>query len=211
MSTCAAGGSTLYTIGHSTHSVEKLIELLKSHGITAVADVRSHPYSRYNPQFNRESLSAALKAASISYAFLGQELGARTEDRSCYVQGKVQYDRLAATDLFQDGLSRVIAGAARHRIALLCAEKDPLDCHRSILVSRHLAARGLDIEHILADGNLESQEDALRRLMAELGLQEHDLFRTHNEVIEEAYTKRGQQIAYTELAAMEEALAPGAE
>jgi uncharacterized protein (DUF488 family) len=188
----------VFTIGHSTHSTEKLLGLLVQHEITAVADVRSQPYSRMNPQFNRELLRDALKTASISYVFLGRELGARTEDRSCYVDGKVQYDRLARTELFQQGLARVINGAGRHRIALLCAEKDPLTCHRAILVVRQLVARGLRTAHILDDGRVESHDDALDRLLKEEGIQSDDFFKPRHELIDEAYAKRGNAIAYIE-------------
>ena len=104
-------------------------------------------YSRMNAQFNREALRDLLKATNIAYVFLGRELGARSEDPECYVQGRVQYDRLARAALFQQGLTRVLQGREQHRIALLCAEKDPLTCHRGILVSRELAARGVDVEH----------------------------------------------------------------
>jgi uncharacterized protein (DUF488 family) len=188
----------VYTIGHSTHSTEKLIELLAAHRITAIADVRSQPYSHINPQFNRESLRADLKAAGIAYVFLGRELGARAEDRSCHVEGKVQYDLLARTALFHEGLTRITQGMNSHRIALMCAEKDPLTCHRAILVCRHLAARGIGAQHILEDGRLESHDDALTRLLAELGIAERDLFRSRDELIIEAYSRRGQQIAYSE-------------
>src|SRR5262245_5564248 len=112
----------LYTIGHSTHLSAKLIALLLGHRITALADVRSRPYSRINPQYNREPFSALLKRAGVAYVFLGRELGARPEDRACYVDGKVQYDLLAQTDLFQVGLERVIQGMNTHRVALMCAE-----------------------------------------------------------------------------------------
>jgi uncharacterized protein (DUF488 family) len=188
----------VYTIGHSTHSTEKLLELLRRNEISAVADVRSQPYSRMNPQFNREPLKDALKGVDISYAFLGRELGARSEDRSCYIDGKVQYDRLGKTELFQQGLTRVIDGAVRHRIALLCAEKDPLTCHRSILVVRQLVARGLEAAHILEDGRLEPHEKALDRLLNEEGVRSDDFFRPRQELMEEAYTKRGNKIAYME-------------
>lgn len=188
----------VYTIGHSTHSTEKLIELLAGHDVTAVADVRSQPYSRINPQFNRESLRADLKTAGIVYVFLGRELGARSDDRSCYVEGKVQYDLLARTALFQEGLRRLAQGIRSHRIALMCAEKDPLTCHRAILVCRHLAGLGIGAQHILEDGRLESHDDALTRLLAELGIAERDLFRSRDESIVEAYSRRGQQIAYAE-------------
>lgn len=190
--------SAMYTIGHSNHTIERLVDLLTLHKITAVADVRSRPYSRFNPQFNRESLCAALKAASISYVFLGRELGARTEDRSCYLHGKVQYDRLASTELFQQGLARVAEGATRHGIALLCAEKDPLTCHRGILISRHLATQGIDAQHILDDGRLEHHEESLSRLLRELDLAGGDLFRSHDDVVVDAYGRRGQEIAYAE-------------
>jgi len=133
----------IFTIGHSTHPAERFIALLKQHDITALADVRSKPYSRMNPQFNREDLKKALSESGIAYVFLGKELGARTEDRSCYHEGKVQYGRLAQTELFRHGLDRVQEGAKKYRIALMCAEKDPLVCHHTILVARHLETLGL--------------------------------------------------------------------
>lgn len=188
---------SLYTIGHSTHAAERAIELLRLHGVTAVADVRSRPYSRMNPQFNRESICDRLKSHGIAYVFLGRELGARSQDPSCYVQGKVQYDLLARTHLFQSGLERVIQGMAAHRVALMCAEKDPLSCHRAILICRHLVTRGLDIEHILDDGALEHHDEALSRLLKEHGLSETDLFSSRAEMIERAYAERGRQIAYS--------------
>jgi uncharacterized protein (DUF488 family) len=201
----------VYTIGHSTHSAEKLIALLTRHHITAVADVRSHPYSRINPQFNKEEFRTNLKAAGIAYVFLGRELGARSGDRSCYVNGKVQYDLLARTTLFQAGLDRISQGMNTHRIALMCAEKDPLTCHRAILVCRHLVARGVAAQHILEDGRLESHDEALKRLLAELGLPDRDLFCTRDEVIAEAYLRRGQQIAYTERELSDKASVRGVE
>jgi uncharacterized protein (DUF488 family) len=189
--------NSVFTIGHSNHSLDKLLELLRTHAVTAVADVRSHPYSRFNPQFNRESFQAALKAADLAYVFLGRELGARPEDPSCYVDGTARYDLLARTNLFHQGLARIVEGARSHRIALLCAEKDPLTCHRAILVCRHLALQGLAAQHILDDGRLESHDDALVRLLAELGCPERDLFRSRAEMIEDAYEQRGAAIAYT--------------
>ena len=168
------------------------------HAITAVADVRSHPYSRFNPQFNRESLRSALKSVGLSYVFLGRELGARTQDRSCYVDGKVQYDRLASTELFKQGLARVAKGAGRHKIALLCAEKDPLTCHRGILICRHLVVQGIDVQHILYDGRLEPHDASLSRLLHELGLADGDLFRSRDAVVLDAYERRGRDIAYTD-------------
>jgi len=190
----------LYTIGHSTHPAEKVIDLLRKYSVTAVADVRSQPYSRMNPQFNREAFCSQLKKAGIAYVFLGRELGARPQDPGCYVERKVQYDRLAQTLLFRTGLERVLEGMRSHRVALMCAEKDPLTCHRTILVCRHLVARSVNVAHILEDGRLESHDDAVSRLLVELGLSVSELFRGREELLDEAYARRAQQIAYTESA-----------
>jgi len=190
--------SAVYSIGHSNHSAEKLLELLRLHGVDAVADVRSSPYSRFNPQFNQDELRSVLKAAEIAYVFLGRELGARSNDPSCYDQtGRVQYGKLAQTEPFKQALKRVIEGSKKHQLALLCAEKEPLDCHRTILVARELAARGIEIQHILPDGRLESHDAAMDRLLALHGLPQQDLFRGRDELLEEAYERQERRIAYT--------------
>ena len=160
-----------------------------------VADVRSHPASRFNPQFNRAKLEGSLAGAGIAYAFLGRELGARSEDPDVYVEGCVDYNRLARTRSFQDGLALVSEHAIERRVALMCAEREPLVCHRAILVCRHLAERGFGVQHILGGGGLESHDAALARLLAELGAAA-DLFRDRGEVQAEAYRLRGEQIAF---------------
>ena len=116
----------------------------------------------------------------------------------------MQYDLLAGTPLFQEGLSRLVKGVKSHRIALMCAEKDPLTCHRAILVCRHLVTHGIGAQHILEDSWVESHDAALSRLMAELGLEEQDLFRSRDQAILEAYDRRGKQIAYSLRVADEE-------
>jgi len=186
----------VYTVGHSTMPAERLIALLTQHGITALADVRSQPYSRMNPQFNREDLKEALREQAIAYAFLGRELGARSEDRSCYDHGKVQYSRLAQTTLFKEGLTRVRDGVKKHRIALMCAEKEPLECHRTILVSRYLVLGGIEVRHILNDGRIEHHADVINRLIRQLRLPENDMFTARDHVISEAYRLQGERIAY---------------
>jgi uncharacterized protein (DUF488 family) len=190
--------TTVYTIGHSTNSIERFVELLQQHDITAVGDVRSAPYSRFNPQFNRETLATDLKHVGIQYVFLGKELGARSDDPSCYRDNKVQYDLLAKTDLFKKGLDRVRTGAQEHRIALMCAEKDPLDCHRTILVTRQLVQLGISVNHILPDGSIENHEKTLNRLLAMHDMGTPDFFRTTEDAVREAYKKRGEAIAYSE-------------
>ncbi len=142
----------IFTVGHSTHSAELFLALLRQHQVVAVADVRSSPFSQFNPQFNREPLEQCLKANGIRYVFLGKELGARSEDRSCYLDGRVQYGRLAQTPLFQSGLDRVLQGAAKYRVALMCAEKEPLECHRTLLVAKALAERGQPVRTSMRTG-----------------------------------------------------------
>lgn len=190
--------TVVFTIGHSNHTLEKILSLLGEHHVTAVADVRSAPYSRFNPSFNRERLHLALKEHGIQYVFLGAELGARSKDPSCYEGGRVQYRRLAQTDLFKSGLQRVVQGAHRYRVALLCAEKEPLDCHRTILVARELEAEGFPVAHIHADGRLEPHTEAVRRLFRLVGLPEADLFRSQESLIEEAYGRQEARIAYVD-------------
>jgi uncharacterized protein (DUF488 family) len=190
-------GDTVFTIGHSTHRQERFIALLRQHGITALCDVRSKPYSRMSPQFNREELEEALLAHGIAYRFLGKELGARSDDPRCYERGKVQYGRLAETDLFKHGLKRVLRGMKDgFRVALMCAEKEPLECHRTILIARHLAALGVAVAHIHADGRLENHDSALSRLARLLNLPEDDMFRSREELMDDAYRRQEERIAY---------------
>jgi len=189
-------GSALYTLGHSNHSAAELVALLRSHEIAAVGDVRSRPYSRFNPQFNRETLAGTLRAADIDYLFLGAELGARSEDPACYEDGKVSYERLARSEPFRRGLDRLRAELCNRRFAILCAEREPLECHRTILIGRELNAAGIAVWHILADGALESQEQALERLLERLSLPGEDLFGSPAERSEAAYRLQAQRIAY---------------
>ena len=190
------GADTLFTIGHSTHEETVFTGLLARHGVTAVCDVRSKPYSRLQPQFNREALREILRANGIAYVFLGRELGARSEDPGCYENGRVHYDRLARTDLFQSGVERVREGMSLHRIALVCAEKEPLECHRTILIARHMEALGVDVRHIHADGSLESHGDAMTRLARMLRMDGPDLFRSEEEVLADVYLCQEERIAH---------------
>ncbi len=193
-----ANAITVYTVGHSNHAIERFLELLTRNGITAVADVRSHPYSRHNPQFNKEVLTAALKTRGIAYVFVGKELGARSDDPACYEAGKVRYGRLAQTPIFKAGIERVLSGARQYRIALMCAEKEPLDCHRTVLVGRALEQRGAAIVHILADGSTEIQPQTMSRLLDLVGLPQADMFRTRDELVGAACELREQKIAYVD-------------
>lgn len=186
----------IYTIGHSSHTVEHLIALLRRHGVTAVADVRSQPYSRLHPHFNWAELSAALKTAAIAYVFLGKELGGRATDPSCYVDGQVQYDRVAKTPAFQAGIERLRRGGDSYRVALLCAERDPLMCHRTLLVARQLSTRNFAVQHILGSGQLESQDEADARLLREMKLDAGEMFRSRDELLDHAYRLRSGEVAF---------------
>jgi uncharacterized protein (DUF488 family) len=186
------------TIGHSSHSIDRFLALLEKHGVTAVADVRSAPYSRFNPHFNRESLEGSLRQSGIQYVFLGVELGARTSDRTCYEKGRVQYMRLARTEAFRRGIERLMKGTKDHHIALVCAEKEPLDCHRTVLVARVLTELGVPVQHILADGRVEPHETTMDRLLALVGLPARDLFRSREELVAEALARQEERVAYVD-------------
>jgi len=187
----------VYTIGHSNGTAERLIDLLRQHEITAVADVRSRPYSRFNPQFNRETFAATLKNSGLEYVFLGQELGARSGDPTCYRDGRAQYSLMAKTPVFARGIERLLTGTDRHNVAIMCAEKEPLACHRFLLISRHLHEMGVKVVHILEDGSLENHEASLLRLFAMHGIQENHLFHSKEELNAIAYEKQAEQIQYT--------------
>lgn len=193
--TSSHGGAVL-TIGHSNHPLERFLELLEIHRVTVVADVRSAPYSRRYPDYSREQLRRALNARSVRYLFLGAELGARPQDPSCYAEGRVQYRRLAQATSFRRGLERVLGEARSSRVALLCAEKEPLDCHRAVLIARELEALDTEVAHIHADARLETHAEALERLLDMLKLRQLDLFGTSDALIDQAYNRQEQRIAY---------------
>ncbi|AFY91955.1 DUF488 family protein [Chamaesiphon minutus] len=205
----------LFTIGHSTYEIETFISLLKKHEINAVADVRSHPYSRFMPHFNRNFLKELLAKENIYYVFLGKELGARTDDLRCYIDGRALYENIAATAQFQKGIERLLKGLQKHRISLMCAEKDPITCHRAILVCQHVRHPDLNINHILKGGELESHIQLEERMLNKHGLIEFtedreeqlqlSLFEqpksrlpTKEESLKKAYQLQGYEIAYVD-------------
>ncbi len=147
--------------------MEHFLELLRMQSISAICDVRSSPYSKYSPQFNKDVLVNALPNADIRYVFLGREIGARRSEESCYVGGRARYDLIAGLPLFRKGLEQVIQGIETHRVSLMCSEADPLTCHRTILLCRELMKMQPDlrITHILGDGTVETHEDAQERLI----------------------------------------------
>jgi uncharacterized protein (DUF488 family) len=165
------GAAEVLTIGHSNLPLLRFVALLHEHGVRRVVDVRSEPYSRHAPQCAGRALQASLPRYGIGYQFLGHLLGGRPRDPRLYLparppdgrrtsparlpQGYVNYDALACTAAFQEGLARVLADAPRERLALLCSEEDPARCHRHLLIAPALVARGLTVAHIRADGRLQ--------------------------------------------------------
>lgn len=188
----------IHTIGHSNHPIDRFLDLLRQHAIGALADVRSTPYSRFNPQFRRETLRSALAEAGIHYVFLGEELGARSKDPACYdAEGRVSYSKLAAASTFRRGLERLRSGMNTCRIAIMCAEREPLQCHRTLLVAHELDREGIPVTHILGDGSLESHAEAMQRLANTLKLTDAGLFDSPAGLIERACEIQRARIAYS--------------
>jgi uncharacterized protein (DUF488 family) len=196
---------TLLTVGHSNHEVDAFLDLLAHAGVSALADVRSSPYSKRYPQYNREELRHALDLRRIAYVFLGDELGGRPRTLDLYdAEGHVDYERVRQTDLFQQGVERVLAGLQEHTVALMCAEEDPLDCHRGLMITPAFVERGIAPGHLRRDGRIEStraMEDRLlekTRLHAEL---EPTLFDVPGEeerrsLLARAYRRMGRKKGY---------------
>lgn len=188
---------TLYTIGYAPHTIETFVKVLSKHHITAIADVRSTPYSQFKPEFNKDNLEKCLGAHHISYVFLGDYCGARVKDPSCYVNGKVDYKLVAKNSKFNDGLQRIKKGMESFSLALMCSEKDPITCHRTILICRNLQAKeGIIIKHILSNGRLEDHKDSEFRLLKLFKLNQSDFFRTDKQRLDDAYSLQGEKIAY---------------
>lgn len=192
---------SVLTIGHSTLPYEQFLALLRGCGVTAIADVRSAPYSRYAPQFNRETLRDSLRADGVSYVFMGDDLGGRPTGRAFFSQGVADYEKMARAPNFENGLERVTTGAKRHRVALMCSEQDPLDCHRCLLLGRALAARRVGVAHILATGQRTTQAEIEHGLLVASGRDAEDLFASREERLAAAYRERARKVAFAEAAA----------
>lgn len=190
--------SVVLTIGHSKHSLQDFVTLLGDQQVTAVADVRSVPYSRFASQFNRERLSLSLDARDIHYVYLGRELGGRSDDPSCYDGGRIRYDLVARSEPFRSAIQRLVHGSGKYRIALLCAEREPLDCHRTLLVAPALEEKGIEVLHILADGTIERNGETMDRLIGSSASEQGDLFRpqSREELIREAIAHRSRRVGY---------------
>jgi uncharacterized protein (DUF488 family) len=167
----------LFTVGHSNHPVERFLALLKDARVETIVDVRSKPFSRRFPWFSQARLAERLRAEGIAYLPRGEALGGRPADPALMRDGIADYEAMAATPAFQAALDGVIADAQETRSCLMCAEREPLDCHRCLLITRALAERGVNVGHILADGTVEPHDATENRLLA-LTRTDADLFAT---------------------------------
>jgi len=190
----------LLSIGHSNIPAERFRALLQSAGVSAVADVRSMPHSRFCPWFSQKPLAAALSAAGIGYIAMGEALGGRPRRDTLYRDGAADYDAMAIEPEYVTGLDRLLEVAARSRVCLMCAEREPLDCHRCLLVARSLAERGVAVAHILHDGAVEAHIETELRLLAldaKTVSQACDLFTSgQHDRLAAAYRRRARAVAF---------------
>ncbi|MGJ5096238.1 DUF488 family protein [Bradyrhizobium oligotrophicum] len=186
------------TVGHSTLSYESFVALLRRASITAIADVRTVPYSRHSAHFNKETLCEELRLDGIAYAFLGDELGGRPKDARLFCDGVADYEKMAATSEFARGLDRVIEGTKKYHIAMMCSEHDPLDCHRCLLVGRALHEKGIIVRHILSNGLISDHSKIEARLIQMSKSSAADLFETPENRLAAAYRSRARKVAFSQ-------------
>jgi uncharacterized protein (DUF488 family) len=154
------GDPIILTVGHSNGDSSDFAAMLQRVGVEVVADVRSQPTSAYAPQFNEQALSDALHSYGIRLVPMGSELGGRPKGPGMYDnEGHVRYDRVAASGRFQDGLQRLVAGCKTYRVAMMCSEEDPTNCHRRLLIGRVLRTNGINVLHLRADGAMQTEEE----------------------------------------------------
>ena len=197
--------NTIYTIGHSIYEIKDFVKLLKQNQINTIVDVRSAPYSKFAPQYNREALKKYLKQNSICYIFMGNLLGARYEDKTLlFDDGKVDFKKVQETKNFQDGVMRLQKGIEKgYSISLMCSEKEAFDCHRFGLISEFLSKKSIEINHIYPDKVVLQQELEQKLLKKyEKQIPKIDLFNQNidfQEQLKEAYKLRNKDIAYNAL------------
>ncbi|WP_298077272.1 DUF488 domain-containing protein [uncultured Abiotrophia sp.] len=192
----------LYTIGHSTFEISNLVNNLKKYNINYLLDVRSMPYSRFAPQYNKSELERELKKHNIKYFYMGKFFGARQLDRTFYPNGYIDFSVYRKSDLFLKGKTSVLRGLKEYNIALMCTEKNPIECHRTIMIARDFEVSDVKVMHILHDGKLKSQEEISNELLERFFPDRHQvsLFNEENKDInwylDEAYKKQNELIGY---------------
>lgn len=155
----------IYSIGHGTKKIQAFLNELSSYNISYLVDVRTSPYSKYNPQFNREMLKNDLEKVGITYVYLGENLGGLPSDRSCYVDGKVDYDLIKEKEFFKEGLKRlIIANSKNINVAIMCSESKPEECHRSKLIGQELLKQNISLLHIITPDKTKDQTTVMNEL-----------------------------------------------
>ena len=193
----------LYTIGHSTYPIEHFLERIKKNNVQYVIDVRSIPYSKYASQYNSNVLKEALKRENIEYFHMGKAFGARQEDTNFYPNGYLDFELFRNSDIFIRGMKNIESGLEKYNIALMCTEKNPIDCHRAIMVGRGFELDGVDVKHILPDGSVMTQDELNSKLLdmffpgrSQLSLFDLGNEKSEEEYLKEAYVLRNKDIGY---------------
>ena len=195
----------LYTIGHSQHKFEYFLSLLQKYDINYLLDVRSTPYSKYAETYNKDKLNYLLNQNHITYWPMGKYFGARREDKFLYSEsGYLDFEKVRKSELFQSGVRSVELGLQRgNQIVLMCTEKDPIDCHRAVMVAKAFFDNGIEVYHILSDGKIQTHTELEKRLLNKYypDRNQLDIF-TYNEkldnnkLLKDAYAKRNEEIGY---------------
>jgi uncharacterized protein (DUF488 family) len=191
----------VFTLGHSNLDLDVFLGMLHDQRVELLIDVRSRPQSGRFPQFSQPGFQAAMEAASVAYLFMGEELGGRPDDPDVYMgDGVVDYRRRRKSYAFRSGIERVLSEAGSRSVALLCAEEDPLECHRFLMICPELVLAGVSPIHIRKGSRLESQEDAENRLLAASGLASmagNTLFPAARlDALDEAYDSQARKCAF---------------
>jgi len=154
---------SVWTIGHSNHSIERFVKLLTMHNIEEIVDTRSHPFSKHAPQFDREQISALISRSDISYVYLGQQLGGRPSEREYYEEdGRLAIDLVWESWRFKQGITRLMSEIRKGRIALLCAEENPVRCHRRRLITPVLIGQSVSVWHVRGDSTVQTEAELAR-------------------------------------------------
>ena len=192
----------IYTIGYSSFKIEDFIQTLKRNNITCVIDVRSNPFSEYFQDYNKDILEKKLKKENIMYRNYKKEFGARQEDPSFYPKGYLDFDLFTKSEQFNEGLLKIAKGIEMgFSFVLMCAEKDPITCHRNIMVAKAFKERGYNIKHILFDGSIESQDDIEKRMIKEYFPERNQMAlfdenKSDEDLIKASYNKKNEEIGY---------------
>ncbi len=189
---------SIYSIGHSSHTMDEFLELLNSHHINAIVDVRSSPYSNRYPQFSKSIFKNSLATSKIKYVFLGKELGGRPEIPEHFEFGIANYEEMVKSRSYDNGIRRVLNGAQKYKIALMCSEHNPLECHRCLMVSRTFSEMDIETNHILKNGNIKTHTTIEKHLLENHGKETLDFFASPTETLSAAYKKQAMKVAYNE-------------